>query len=115
MITGMHHFSIIASSEKSIEFYKSLGFTETFRKDRGYDTIVLMDGYGIGLEIFIDPTHPKRATKPENLGLRLLSLKVDNCEDLKKQYDCGPINKDWVGVKYCLTADPDGLPIQFHE
>ena len=115
MITGMHHFSIIASSEKSIEFYKSLGFTETFRKYRGYDTIVLMDGYGIELEIFIDPTHLKRATKPENLGLRLLSLKVDNCEDLKKQYDCGPINKDWVGVKYCLTADPDGLPIQFHE
>ena len=115
MITGIHHFSIIASSEKSIEFYHSLGFQETFRKDRGYDKIVLLEGYGLGLEIFIDPTHPKRATKPENLGLRLLSLKVDNCADIRELYDCGPIMNDWFGVRYCLTADPDGIPIQFHE
>ena len=115
MITGIHHFSIIASSEISVEFYRSLGFTESFRKDRGYDTIVLMEGYGLGLEIFIDPTHPKRATKPENLGLRFFSLKVDNCDDIRELYDCGPVMKDWFGVRYCLTADPDGIPVQFHE
>ena len=32
MITGVHHFAMIVSSEKSIEFYSRLGFVEQFRK-----------------------------------------------------------------------------------
>lgn len=115
MVSGVHHIAIIASSEASVEFYSKLGFTETFRKVRVYDTVVLMEGYGIKLEIFVDPNHPKRETNPERLGLRHLSLKVDSCEEMSKEYKCGPINKDWVGENYCYTEDPDGLVIEFHE
>ena len=55
MVTGIHHVSIIASSEASVEFYTKLGFQEYKRIERDYDTVVLMDGFGIGLEVFIDP------------------------------------------------------------
>ena len=62
MITGVHHFSIIASSEESVGFYEKLGFRENKRIERTYDTVVLMSGYGIGLEVFIDPSHPGRSS-----------------------------------------------------
>ncbi len=115
MITGIHHFAIIASSEESIRFYEKLGFTVTFRRDRKYDTVILMDGYGIQIEMFVDPNHPERATNPENMGLRHLALKVDSVEEMTHRFECGPIMKDWVGVNFCFTADPDGLPIELHE
>ena len=115
MITGVHSLSIIASGEASVAFYKRLGFSETFRTVRDYDTVVIMSGYGMSLELFIDPRHPRRANDPENLGLRHLSLKVDSCEEMRKQFDCQPTLKDWFGVNYCYTTDPDGLPIRFHE
>ena len=64
MITGVHHFSLIASSEASIDFYSSLGFREYKRIERKYDTVVLMNGHGMGLEIYIDPSHPPRESGP---------------------------------------------------
>ena len=117
MITGIHHVSIIVSSEESIRFYSKLGFREYKRIERKYDTVVLMYAHGIGVEIFIDPTHPPRAIKPENLGLRQLSLRVDKLEDTLEELklEAGPIMNDWVGVRFCFVADPDGLPIQLHE
>lgn len=120
MITGIHHVSILASSEKSIEFYEKLGFEVTFRKDRANDIIVLMDGYGMQIEMFIDASHPERASEPENLGLRHFALKVNNIEETieelaNKNIICGEIGKDWTGIKYCYTEDPDGLPIELHE
>lgn len=115
MIVGIHHISMIVSSESSVTFYRALGFEETFRKDREYDTVVRMAGYGFELELFIDSTHPQRATNPENIGLRNISLKVDSCEEIMKKFKCRPVQKDWFGVPYCFTTDPDGLPIQFHE
>ena len=115
MITALHHFSTISSSELSISFYEKLGFRVSFKKDRVKDTVVVMNGRGIQLEVFIDPSHPKRACDPENLGLRGLSFKVDDFEDAKTQFECGPVMIDWFGQKYCITHDPDGLPIQFYE
>lgn len=115
MITGVHHIAIISSTEKSVVFYESLGFKEKFRKSREYDTIVLLEGYGIQLEMFIDPNHPERSVNPERIGLRHLALKVDSCEGMSKKFKCGPIKKDWLGVNFCYTEDPDGLPIEFHE
>lgn len=117
MIEGVHHFSIIASSEDSIEFYSRLGFHEYRRIERKNDTVVLMNGHGIGIEIFIDPTHPPRATHPENTGLRHLSLRVDKIENTIEELalEAGPVITDWVGVKFCFLIDPDGLPIQLHE
>ena len=115
MILGLHHVAIIASGEASIDFYKRLGFTETYRKERRADTVVLMQGFGIELEIFIDASHPRRACHPENLGLRMLALKVTSCKEISRQFDCGPIMQDWFGLNYCLTFDLDGQPIQLHE
>ena len=43
----LHHIAIIVSSEKSLVFYKLLGFNEVFRKVRKTDTVVLMEGNGI--------------------------------------------------------------------
>ena len=115
MITGIHHIAIISSTEKSIDFYKSLGFNEIFCKSREYDTIVLLERYGMQLEMFIDPNHPERSVNPERIGLRHMALKVDSCEKISKEFKCGPIKKDWLGVNFCYTEDPDGLPIEFHE
>lgn len=115
MVKGMHHFALIASSEASVAFYERLGFRVFLRKERRYDTVVLMRGHGIQIEMFIDPSHPERATAPENLGLRHLALCVDDVEAMTKEFECGPVMKDWVGAKFCFTADPDGLPVEFHE
>ena len=117
MITGVHHFAIIASSEASVDFYKKLGFCETYRRERTYDTVVFLEGYGIQIEMFVDPNHPERATNPENMGLRHLALKVNNIEETvaKLGLEIGPIMNDWVGVRFAFTADRDGLPIELHE
>ena len=115
MIQGMHHFAIIASSEASVAFYERLGFKTFLRRERKYDTVVLLYGHGMQIEMFIDPNHPERATSPENIGLRHLALRVDSVEAMTKEFECGPVMNDWVGVKFCFTADPDGLPIEFHE
>jgi len=117
MIQSIHHIAIIASSEASVEFYTHLGFEETYRRNREYDTIVLLQGYGMQLEIFVDPRHPSRATNPENIGLRHLALKVDNIEQTAANFglEMGPIGTDWVGERYAYIYDPDGLPVELHE
>lgn len=115
MIVGVHHFSLIASSEDSVSFYEKLGFKEYRRVERKFDTVVLLNGHGIGLEIYIDPSHPPREY-PESLGPRHLSLRVDNVERTVEELglEAGPIMTDWVGVKFCFIADPDGWPVQLH-
>lgn len=119
MITGIHHVAIIASHERSIVFYKQLGFNEIFRKVRSNDTVVLMEGFGFQLEIFVDPNHPKKADGPEPYGLRHLALHVDNLAKTLKQFKwidgVGPIMSDWVGTNYCFIEDPNGLKIELHE
>ena len=117
MIQGIHHFAIIASSEASVDFYKRLGFRETYRRERKYDTVVLLNGHGMQIEMFVDPNHPERATNPENMGLRHLALKVDNIEETVAELglEIGPIMNDWIGIRFAFTADPDGLPIELHE
>ena len=114
IVKGIHHVAIIVSSEASVDFYKKLGFKETFRKEREYDTVVLMEGLGIELEVFIDPNHPQRS-KTEPMGLRHLAFHVDNCDQMRNEFDCGPIKKDWIGRNYCFTADPDGNTVEYHE
>ena len=117
MIQGIHHFAIIARSEASVDFYKKLGFHETYRRERKYDTVVLLDGHGMQIEMFVDPNHPERATNPENMGLRHLALKVEKIEETVEELglEIGPIMNDWFDVRFAFTADPDGLPIELHE
>lgn len=129
MITEIHHVSILVSSEKTIEFYKVLGFEESLRKLRKNDTVVLLDGYGIQLEVFVDDRHPVRMTDlTEPLGLRHFALKVDGkLEDeikritsdflSKLEYDpkFKEISTDWTGIRYVFFEDPDGNILELHE
>jgi len=116
MITGLDHIAIIVSSEASIDFYKHLGFQEDVRYDRSYDTIVFMSGYGIALDLFIDPTHPARVTNPEAMGLRHLALHVDDVEKTISELDIDAESIRVVnGKKFTFFKDPDGLPIELHE
>ena len=119
MITGLHHIAIIVSSEKSLEFYKLLGFQETFRKKRKYDTAVLMEGHGLQLELFIDPSHPGRGDQ-EPIGLRHFALRVKKLEDEIERLkgagvEIGPVMSDWTGVRFCFVKDYDGLLVELHE
>lgn len=114
MMRGIHHFSLIASSEKSIDFYTSLGFKEKRRIERGYDTVVLMDGFDAGLEIFIDPRHPKRESA-EPLGLRQIALQVDDFWKTVEAFGIEEIKTDWFGKRYIQINDPDGNKVQLCE
>lgn len=119
MITGLHHIALIVSCERSLDFYRLLGFTETFRKKRKYDTAVLLDGHGLELEVFIDPSHPSHP-ETEPIGLRHFALRVDGLEEeierLKSEgIEVGPVMEDWTGVRFCFIKDFDGLTIELHE
>ena len=115
MIHSIHHIAIISSSEASIVFYEKLGFSEYKRISRNYDTVVLMNGPGFELEIFIDPNHKYKTEEP--YGLRHLALKVGNIEATVEELslECDPIGTDWNGVRYAYIHDPDGLTIELHE
>lgn len=123
MIAEIHRIAIIVSKEQSLEFYRLLGFVETFRKKRRYDTVVRMEAHGIQLEIFIDANHCERSDD-EPYGIRFFAFRVEHpLEDIMEQLrdssnnriQFGPIMTDWSGVRFVFTKDPDGLPIEFHE
>ena len=114
MITALHHIAIIASSMASVDFYSRLGFKLREKHEREYDTVVIMDGNGIQLEIFINPEHLERVSNPEAMGLRHIALKVDKIEDLTG-FDIEPIRTDWNGVRFAFIKDLEGLPIEIHE
>ena len=103
---------MISSSEASVEFYTRLGFKETERIQRGYDTVVLMEGSSIGLEIFIDPRHAAKEGEP--FGLRNISLTVDDIETAARTFDA-ELKTDWHGERYLVIKDPDGISVQLHE
>lgn len=105
----LDHIAIIASSLESIEFYQSLGFVIKSIEDMGYDHLVYMSDGLTTLEIYVDPSHPKRVTKPEALGLRHLGFIVENIEKFGVE-----IKSDNRG-RFCFLYDPDGLPIEIRE
>ena len=125
MIKALHHIAIICSDkQKSLRFYvEGLGF-KAFRshvRPEHHDEIIMLEGYGVVLELFVDDTHPPRVTNPEALGLRHLAFKVDDVEmlseSLKSLGFCPePIRRDsFTGEKMTFVKDPDGLPIELHE
>ncbi len=116
MVTGIHHFSLIVSSEESVNFYKDLGFKVCRTINRSQDIVILMEGFGIGLELFLDPRHQRRSN-PEPLGLRSISFIVEDLDTVAVSLESNTINIkiDWFGKKYFNIADPDGNIIQFHE
>ena len=105
----LHHIAIIVSSEDGVEFYKSLGFEELSREVRPtcHDELIYLSNGLVTLEIYKDPTHPKRVTNPEAYGLRHLCFQV---EDIGEDY-----KTDNNGNKFKYIYDPDGLPIEIKE
>ena len=118
MITAVHHMALIVGSEYDLEFYKLLG-----RKVRKNDTVVLMDGHEIQLEVFVDPKHPQRPD-PEPVGLRHFALKVSGTleeeierlrNESKEALEFSSINKDWTGTRFCFVKDYEGMLIELRE
>lgn len=124
MKATVHHISLICT-ERNLAFYRLLGFKETFRKVRKNDTIVLMDGCGIRLEFFIDPSHPLHKTGAEEpVGLRHFALEFDDTienviDRFKRASDespeIGPVMEDWNGTRFCFIKDFDGIPVELRE
>ena len=112
---GLDHIAVIVSKEENLEFYKELGFKEIKRITRTYDTVVFMKCDGVILEIFVDPNHPDRLTKPESLGIRHIAFTVDSLDDVVKKIDCEPVKKDWFGRRFTFVKDMDNQPIEINE
>ena len=111
----LDHIALIVSKEENLQFYENLGFRETKRFERSYDTVVFMENDEIVLEIFIDPNHPERANHPEGIGLRHVAFAVENLEEIMKKVPCEEIRKDWFGRNFTFTRDLDGQPIELKE
>lgn len=114
-MVGLDHIALIVSTERSIQFYEKLGFQETKRIERSYDTVVFMQCGQISLEIFIDPKHPERVSEPEAKGLRHIAFLVDSLDEVMKELECEEVRTDWFGRKFTFTRDPDGQPIELIE
>lgn len=112
---GLDHIALIVSSEDSLNFYKKLGFRESRRIERSYDTVLLMRCGLVVLEIFIDPKHPERVSNPEAKGLRHVAFTVENLDEMTEILDGEEIRTDWFGRRFTFTKDPDGQPIELKE
>ena len=125
MIHGLHHIAILCSEKaRSLAFYAdALGFSvrETHKRPERGDEIVMLEGYGITLELFVSPHNPPRVTSPEAYGLRHLALRVTDPEALVSRlvslgYSPEPIRHDtFTGEAMTFVKDPDGLPVELHE
>ncbi len=105
----LNHVAIIVSSEKGVDFYKSLGFDEVTREVRpdNHDELIYLSDGAVVLEIYKDGTHPIRLMNPEAYGLRHLCFLTDN---IGSDYKL-----DKNGDKFRFITDPDGQPIELRE
>lgn len=120
MIEGLHHIAIICSSDRSLEFYKKLGFCEDSRRERPEhnDTLVWLKGFGVYLELFLYKEHPCRQINPEPYGLSHLALCVNDLDSIHynlKDYNPGEVTIGHTGMRTCLVNDPDGTTIELKE
>ena len=112
----LNHIAIIVSSEKGVDFYKALGFEEVSREIRdgaNHDVLVYLTDKMTTLEIYVDPTHPKRVTSPEAYGLRHLCFEVERIDEFAGKW--GAEVKEGKSGRFCFIYDPDGLPIEIKE
>lgn len=124
MLTKQHHIAIISSNyEKSLDFYKKIGFSvvrDVCRADRE-DRLTMLRSGDITLELFTRPHAPSRPTMPEALGLRHLAFRVEDVEKTAAWLqgmgiETEPIREDTInGGRMTFFRDPDGLPLELHE
>lgn len=115
MATGLHHISLIASSDKTIDFYLELGFRETDRHKRLDVTEVTLEGYGVVLEFTLERFRPKRNLIPEPTGIRYFSIIVDDYDFIVRNNFDAHRMRDMSGERYCFLCDPDGQKIELRE
>lgn len=111
----LDHIALIISCEENLRFYEKLGFKETQRFERNYDTVVFIECDQVVLEIFTDSNHPERLSNPEAKRLRHVAFTVESLEEVIKIVECEEIRTDWFGRKFTFTKDPDGQPIELKE
>ena len=124
MMTGLHHIAILASEKaRTLAFYQALGFTVSachLRPER-QDEIVMMEGAGVTLELFISSGNPPRVSGPKAYGLRHVAFRTDDAAALRAQllhkgFQPEPLRRDdYTGEAMFFIKDPDGLPIELHE
>ena len=125
MITGLHHVAILCSEKQpALDFYcGTLGFQvvlEYARPERA-DEILMLEGYGFTIELFVEAGRPARPTEPEAYGLRHLALHVDDVRKtvakiIAAGYEAEPLRQNpFYGKLLTFVKDPDGLPIELHE
>lgn len=111
----LDHIALIISKEENLSFYEKLGFKESTRFERSYDTVVFMKCELVTLEVFIDSNHPARMLNPETKGLRHIAFEVDDLQSAMSILPCEKIRTDWFGRRFTFTKDPDGQVIELKE
>ena len=127
MFSKVHHVAIIGTDyQRTKEFYvDKLGFkiiSEHIRIEKN-DIILNVQQGNLVLEIFIKEDAPSRPKipNPEHSGLRHLSYKVNDVEEVLEKFDeLGIIHEelrydDFDNKKMAFFFDPDGLPLEIHE
>ena len=69
----------------------------------------------IVLEIFIDLKHPERVTNSETKGLGHIVFTVESLEEAMKIVEGEEIRIVWFSIKFTLTKDLDGQPIELKD
>lgn len=118
----LDHISIIISQIEHLKFYEALDFGVISRTSRSqcHDEIVIMQGNGVTLGIYVDATHPQRVNNPEANGLRHFALRTDDLDAvIAKLQEAGyvpePIRTMATGQRYTFVKDSDGLPVELRE
>lgn len=126
IIKGFHHVAIIVSDyAKSKHFYTHiLGaeiIQEVYRAERQSYKLDLRFADGSQIELFSFPNPPKRATNPENCGLRHLAFAVEDLEQAVGFLEKFAIPHEGIridettGKAFTFFRDPDDLPLEFYQ
>ncbi len=145
MITGVHHVSYtVSSADRSIAFYRGLGFDVT--SDRvlegelpatvtglaagGTDVglrIVHLSGHGIGLELieYLTPRGAARAARTNDVGSSHLCFLVDDIDheiDRLRAAGASFLSAPQTveagpnaGNRFVYFLDPDGIPMELSQ
>ena len=118
------HVLIVARDlERSIEFYKSIGFEHLETIQRPKDRVAVMRLGGVKIEIMNLPEGEETTREPRklmDLGFRHISFKVDDLDEvyerLKSRISFDSLPRKIAGRGNRVTVffkDPDGVEMHF--